>query len=155
MRGVARYPYRQTRPRVVNPDSEQALQKQVCQYLKLQYPHIIFRTDFAAGLGLTMRQAATHKSMQSGRAYPDLFIAYPSRGYHGLFIELKKDGVTIYKKDGELVASEHVREQAAVLEDLNRLGYLARFAVGFDQAMQLIDKYLDIKKTLPVDDSAF
>lgn len=52
---------------------------QVAQYLKHQYPQIIFRTDFAAGIKMTMGQAVKHKGLQSGKAYPDLFIAQPVR----------------------------------------------------------------------------
>lgn len=169
MRGAVRYPYRHTaRTRLIKPDSELILQKQVCQYMRMQYPHIIFRSDYAAGLALSMRQATIQKSMQAGRAYPDLFIAYPnvvtfadgtSRQFAGLFIELKREGTTIYKKIGEgkgqLVASEHIKEQAAVLSDLNRVGYMARFAVGFDNARRLIDGYIGIKQALPLDEAAF
>lgn len=95
---------------------------------------------------------AKAKRMQGGRAWPDLFIAQPIplAGYEqiplvqhcGLFIELKKDGVKIFKKDGTMVANEHYREQAAVLEKLRRLGYMAEFSIGFDATKDLIDNYL-------------
>lgn len=82
-----------------------------------------------------------------------MFIAEPKVGtvdrltntqrfYPGLFIELKKDGTRIYKKDGTLVADQHIREQHTLLVELERRGYMARFAVGFDQAKQIIDEYL-------------
>ena len=58
----------------------------------------------------------------------------------GLFIELK--AVEIYKKDGSLRANDHIREQADVLEALEKRGYVARFAVGFDQARSIIDAYM-------------
>lgn len=80
--------------------------------------------------------------MQAGRAWPDLQIAEPRNGYAGLFLELKRDGVRIYKRDGELVADEHIREQAALLERLRDKGYMAEFAVGFSQAKHIIDDYL-------------
>lgn len=120
--------------------SEAILQQQVCDYLRVKYPHILFRSDFAAGIKMTMGQAAKHKRLQSVRAWPDLFIARPQNEYAGLFIELK--AVNIYKKDGGLLKNEHLQEQAEVLARLNMLGYRAEFAVGLEQAKTLIDDYL-------------
>ena len=121
---------------------EALVQQMVCDYLRLQYPKVIFRSDFAAGLKLSIGQASKHKRLQSNRAYPDLFIAESSAGYHGLFIELKNEGVKTHKKDGKLVSNPHIAEQAMVLERLMRRGYLASFASGFQQAKELIDEYL-------------
>ena len=88
-----------------------------------------------------MGQAAITKRMQGGkRAWPDLFIAEPRHGYAGLFIELKN--TQIYKADGSLRKNEHVEEQAAVLKALQERGYKAVFAVGFDEARDIIDMYL-------------
>jgi hypothetical protein len=64
------------------------------------------------------------------------------RGLSGLFLELKREGTRIYKKDGTLVADQHIREQHTLLVELERRGYMACFAVGFDQAKQIIDEYL-------------
>ena len=62
--------------------------------------------------------------------------------YAGLMIELKREGVRIYKKDGTLVSDEHIREQYDMLEQLRRRGYAANFACGFDEAKALIDRYM-------------
>lgn len=59
----------------------------------------------------------------------------------GLYIELKKDGTRLKKKNGEW-ATEHIAEQAKVLEKLRKCGYCAEFAVGFDEAKKIIDEYL-------------
>ena len=40
------------------------------------------------------------------------------------------------------MADQHIREQHALLAELEKRGYMARFAVGFDQAKQIIDEYL-------------
>lgn len=121
---------------------EARVHQYVCDYLRLQYPNVIFRTDFAAGTKMTPGQAAKHKRLQSNRAYPDLFIAEPVNQSHGLYIELKDEGVKVFKKNGDLVANPHIREQAAVLEQLSDKGYEAYFASGFNEAKYLIDKYL-------------
>lgn len=74
-----------------------------------------------------------------------MFIAYPSKGYMGLFIELKKDDTAIYVKrgprKGKLVKNEQIEIEAAFLNKMNGLGYLARFAIGYDSAIKLIDGY--------------
>lgn len=119
---------------------ERSLHIQVCDYIRLRYPQVIFRTD-VADLKLTMAQAARLKRMQGGRrAYPDLFLAEPRGGYAGLFIELK--ATDIYKKDGNLKANPHVAEQAKMLSALTQRGYRAVFTVGFEQAREVIDKYM-------------
>lgn len=131
---------------------ESTLQCHVADYLRLQYPRVLFHSDFGAGIKLTPGQAAKQKRQNGGRrAWPDLFIAETIivekkdgtyKGLSGLFVELKREGTRIYKKDGTLVADQHIREQHALLVELERRGYMARFAVGFDQAKQIIDEYL-------------
>lgn len=135
---------------------EASVHYQVAQYLKLQYPDVIFRTDFSAGVKMTMGQAIKHKTLQSGRAYPDLFVAKviksdgiggklsitsPDAGYSGLFLELKRPGTRLRTKTGRW-ATEHIAEQAEILEKLRQEGYKAEFAVGFEEAKAIIDEYL-------------
>lgn len=123
--------------------TELELQAQVADYIRLQYPDVIFHSDFGSGIKLTMGQAIKQKRLNGGRrAWPDMFLAEPKGKYSGLFIELKKEGVRVYKKDGALVADEHIREQFDMLHDLRRKGYAAEFACGFDEAKKLIDDYM-------------
>jgi hypothetical protein len=124
---------------------EESIQRRIATYLRTQYPDVDFHSDYAAGLKLTENQAKIRKSLNSGRGWSDLFIAYPSRGYHGLFIELKKEKVAIYvtkgPRKGELVKSEQIEIEARFLEKMNKLGYLARFGVGYDNTIKLINWY--------------
>ena len=122
--------------------SEHDLYTMLADYLRYNYKDIIWRFDLAADLKLTIGQARKHKRLQQHRGYPDLFIAEPRGEYHGVYIELKKAGTRIYKKDGTLVADEHIREQFDVLERLRKRGYMAEFACGFDEAKEIIDRYL-------------
>lgn len=127
--------------------TELELQAQVADYLRLQYPGVLFHSDYGSGIRLTPGQAVKQKRLQGGRrAWPDMFLAFVrtigDRYYHGLFLELKRPGVKIYKKNGDLVANEHIREQAAVLDELRERGYAAEFACGFDEAKKIIDEYL-------------
>lgn len=124
--------------------SEKSIHKQVATYLKLQYPKIIFRTDFAAGCKMSIGQAVAHKALQAGPGYPDLFIACPKSGYHGMFIELKKDISEVWQKNLQIVRkNDHINMQVAMLAALNKLGYLAVFGFGFDHAKKIIDEYLN------------
>lgn len=126
--------------------NESDLQVMVADYLRLRYSEVLFHSDFGSGVKLTVGQAMKQKRQNGGRrAWPDMFIAEPmdvaGRIYNGLFIELKKGGTRLKKKNGEW-ASEHIAEQADVLERLEFRGYKALFAVGFDEAKTIIDNYL-------------
>jgi hypothetical protein len=140
---------------------ELGIQQRVATYLRKYYPHVDFHSDYAAGMMLSINQARVRRSLESGRGWADMFIAYPmthtlldgsSVTYHGLFLELKRDGVAIYvtrgPRKGQLINSEQIKIEAAVLQRLNKLGYFARFAVGFDKATKLIDYYFQRPQNL-------
>ena len=149
---------------------ESSLQMQVAEYLCRQYPDVQFHSDFGSGVKLSKIQAVT-QLRQNGyrRGWPDMVIAHKSTAtirtkngglkqafYGALFIELKKDGETLYpgpraKKrfksiDGKEYKTEHLMEQADVLYKLRNAGYAAEFAIGFDEAIKIIDEYLGGKK---------
>lgn len=121
--------------------SEATIHSLVCHFLRLQYPQALFHTDFAAGIKMTIGQAGKYKQLQSGRGWPDLFIANPIGSYKGLFIELKRDGECVYLKNGKLSSTEHIQEQAAVLRKLALFGYYATFVIGLDEAIETIKWY--------------
>lgn len=126
---------------------EEILHLKVCDYLRKNYPDVLFRTDFSSGMKMTLGQAAKHKKFQKSRAWPDLFIAYTQfDGFEmkegGLFLELKAEGTKLYKKNGEMVVNKHYQEQAEMLEKLRLNGYIAEFAVGYDEAIEQIQDYL-------------
>ncbi len=128
--------------------SEAILQQQVADYLRLQYPTAVFHSDTGSITRLTPRQGAMRKRQNGGRrAWPDMFIAEPALDTDirkiraGLFIELKKEGTRLKKKDGKW-ASDHIAEQAEMLDILEFRGYKAVFCVGFEEAKKVIDEYL-------------
>lgn len=90
-------------------DREYEIYKALSTYIKLKYPSVIFRFD-QAGNNLSVAQAGKNKSIQKGRAYPDLFIAEPTKRFFGLYLEIKKEGEGIYKKDGKTFACDHIKE---------------------------------------------
>lgn len=126
---------------------EEGIQIAICNYIKKEYPDVIFTCDLSSGMKLPIWIAAKHKSMRSSRGLPDLFISRTVKShdviiYSGLFIELKKDGNSPFLKDGSLSKDKHVQEQAAILQRLRFQGYSAEFAVGYEQAVKIIDEYL-------------
>jgi len=130
-----------------NKKPEEGVHLLACRYLKKYYPDVDFLSDYAAGLHMTINQAKKRKAMNSGRGWTDITILKPSREYHGLLIDFKKDGTSIYvtrgPRKGQLVANEQIQLQAAFMERMNELGYLARFSIGYDQFCQLVDWYLE------------
>lgn len=147
---------------------EQSVQLRVCSYLRKHYPNVYFRSDTASGMMLSENQRKLHHSQQSGKGQPDLMIFFPSRGCMGLLLELKDDGTELkMKRNGRKIrvtkiktkygfryehdykirlkgdwASLHIEMQAKVHKDMRDLGYCARFGIGYDHAVQIIDWYM-------------
>lgn len=129
--------------------TESELQIQVADYIRLRYPDAMFHSDFGSGVKLNARQGAIQKRQNGGqKGWPDIFIAEPKLNgpiiqvKAGLFIELKREGTRLKKKNGEWI-NNHVARQAEVLERLRFRGYVADFAVGFEESKKIIDKYLE------------
>lgn len=125
--------------------TEEEVHLQLCKYLSMQYPDIEFNSDLS-GINQSKTQRGKSKRLRSGRAFPDLVIYEPRGVYHGLFIELKRPGTRIYKKDGNIVANKHIREQADKIYKLRKKGYCAAFCIGFAEAKDFITRYLKLEK---------
>lgn len=129
--------------------SEAILHRQVAGYVRAKYPGVVFRSD-QAGVNKSRFARMEQMHLQSSRGYPDFFIAKmvynhdENKHFGGLFLELKKAGTAIYKRDGSIRASKnnHLQEQADVLELLRQEGYIGEFAVGYEQATAIIDWYM-------------
>jgi len=125
---------------------ELSVHSKVARELKKDYPDIMFRTDFAAGMKLSPAMATRHSNLQSCSGFPDLFIIEPKNGFYGLFIELKKEVLSqkdsIYKLDGSFKKSDHVENQKLVHKILRSKGFMVTFASGAENAMQIVKEYL-------------
>ena len=119
---------------------EENLHLAVCNYIRMQYPNVLFNSDMS-GVKLTMGQAIKAKRLRSCKGFPDLVIYEPRGNYHALFLELKREGEKILNKKGDL-KTDHLKEQDEVISKLCVKGYLACFAIGFDEAKRIIDMYL-------------
>ena len=113
----------------------------ICKYMKLQYPNVLFSSE-SSGLRVTISQAKRLKAMRSCSGLPDIMIFEPRKSYYGLFLEVKKEGSVVFKKDGSIRSDKHLKEQEEILFQLQQKGYFAQFVIGFDEAKSIIDYYL-------------
>ena len=111
----------------------------VVQWWRQQYPKfagLLFASANGLYLGGTPRQRAVRWSLfekSGGRAgVADLFLALSSRGFHGLWIEMKA------VKGGRLS-----QDQAEFIADMTAQGYMAICCKGADEAIGAIKSYLD------------
>lgn len=123
--------------------TEDAVHKQVCSYIRLQYPNVMFNVDMS-GIKLPIGLAKKVKNLRSERGYPDVSIYESKGGHHGLFLELKKPGAKIYRNDGRLLSNPHIHEQWEVIRKLRQRKYYADFAIGFHDAKEKIDWYMNL-----------
>jgi hypothetical protein len=121
--------------------TEAKLQAQVCKWIRMQYPHLIFTSE-ASGQRMTIGQARKAKLLRSGNKLPDLIILQPRGNWHGMALELKV--VSPFKKDGTLKKDEHLEGQEAMLLRLFNLGYYANFSTGFDETINHINHYMNL-----------
>lgn len=123
--------------------SEKHIHAGIAKYIRMKYPKVIFRTDFAAGIKMSIGQAVRNKELQSSSGFPDLFIAEMNNTHCGLFLEIKNGRDKVFKKDGTLLKNEHIERQAEMLHRLRSKGYMAEFVCSFNEAVEIIDNYLN------------
>ena len=131
--------------------NEENLHLRICDYLRKNYPDVLFRTDFSSGMKMSPGQAVKHKKFQKSRAWPDLFIAESNTLASGLFLEIKAENVIVFKKNGEIRQNKHLIEQDKMLKELSKKGYRARFVIGYKQAIFEIQQYLGEPKPKKVE----
>lgn len=110
---------------------EHNVQVALVAWFRLQYPQLA-RHLFAIPNGGARHQATAGKLKAEGvlPGVPDLFLIKSSKGYPGLFLELKADKGRV---------SEY---QADFLERAAAEGYCTKVAYGLDEAMAAIREYL-------------
>jgi hypothetical protein len=114
----------------------------IVDYLKLQYPQVLYNIDLRGIYIPFISLAKKVKRVSSENGFPDLFIYEPVPPYCGLAIEIKTEISSYKKKDGKLRQTEHLKRQQEILEILQSKGYFATFAGGFDEIKFIIDSYL-------------
>jgi hypothetical protein len=127
-------------------NAENDIYRLIAQHLRQFYRSTPFHFDLS-GINNTSRYSrGLYKGLNGDAGYPDLFVAaksHPDFGdYMGLYIEVKVDGTHIRKRDGSLVADDHIRDQAEWIKRLNTAGYYAAFGIGYSSCKDLIDEYM-------------
>lgn len=125
---------------------EDHLQRQVIDYLNYQYNVKPIPCNTEGNKSNFERFKFNY--MGGYKGILDLFIPIAKGGFNGLFIELKADGVKIYKKDGSSFAGkkgEHIEFQQQEINRHLSNGYLAGFCVGFEECKIVIDNYFSLK----------
>lgn len=85
----------------------------------------------------SLRQGALMKRKGLRKGASDLFIAYPTSLYSGLWIEMK----AIDPRTGKY--RKPTKEQLEFLEDMRQLGYDGHVANGADHAIMITSIYLN------------
>jgi hypothetical protein len=120
---------------------EYQLQRAFARWLEIQHPYILFFSDAAAHVAKTaVQQIRANQLSKSGEKQPDMFIAHPANGFHGLFIEFKSE--TPFKVDGvTLKKNLHNEAQAKTLQRLMDAGYATSFAWSLEMAIEIFTRY--------------
>ncbi len=122
---------------------EASLQKAVSYYLRLKHPNIVFTSE-SSGIRVGIGAAMAMAKQRSKHKLPDLIILEPVGANCGLMLELKTEENSPHLKNGQLSTDKHVQAQAATLALLTEKGYVAKFAVGYKNAIEIIEKYLSL-----------
>lgn len=69
----------------------------------------------------------------------DLFIFYPTKSFHGFFLEMKRNRIytNFEKKNKTWIAQQEFLESAV------SVGYAGEFCFGWEQAVRFIEEYLE------------
>ena len=116
--------------------SESTEQQLVVSWFRLQYPkYRLISIPNGQMVGGRNKYALVNKYKKEGMfpGVADLFLCAPRNGYSGLWLEMKAKGKT---------ASSLSPDQRLWLSDMEKQGYKAEWAAGFEQAKKIIEDYL-------------
>ncbi len=116
--------------------SESAEQQRLVLKIRWLLPNLQF---FAIPNGGKRNPREARKLVLEGveAGCPDLFVAKPSKGFHGLFIELKRA-----KKSLSKTSIKQIEKHKA----LRKAGYAVHVCYGATEAYSVIQEYLCMKK---------
>ena len=108
---------------------EQKLLIQWAQYVPIVKDYLI---HYPLGGKRHLLEAISLKKQGAKKGVSDLFLAYPTAHYAGLWIELKRND-----KKARLT-----KEQIDWLNNVRKVGYAGEVAYGFEEAKEKIMRYL-------------
>ena len=124
--------------KIYKAGSELTCQKNLVTWFRLQYPkyknHLI-RIGNEGKKSVITGKVDKQTGLIPGAS--DLFLAMPSNGYGGLWLELKREGAKITPSN-----KAHHDRQIAFLEMMQSVGYQGYMVWGFEEAKEAIQSYL-------------
>lgn len=117
---------------------EAIVQIALVRWIRLQHPEVskhIIKIDNEGQRSFVGHDLATKQGLHIGAS--DLFIAWPCNGFHGAFIEIKKEGWKLVTSN-----QEHHERQMLFLEKMMKAGYFGALCVGIDECIAAITLYL-------------
>ena len=105
--------------------------------MEYRYPELWLLNGSLNGVRLNIGQAVKAKRCGEKRGYPDISLPVARKGYHALFIELKK-------KKGGVVSPK----QKEWILRLSQAGYRAVVCRGFGAAKAEILNYLQLEEVI-------
>lgn len=117
---------------------EDRTQMAILDYCKLAYPKLyasVIKIHNEGQRSRSTNRILPRLGLRAGAS--DLFFAYPTKIYPGLWMEIKKDGwkFTAAQKD-------HVERQLNFISQMKENGYLARMVIGVDEGIALLNEYM-------------
>ena len=110
-------------------DNEQEIVIEYCKLKGIEVVHIANEGKRSIAYGARTKRLGLRKG------FPDLFFPYAQRGFHGLFIEMKRD-----------IKSKATIDQRWWIEYLTKQGYRAVVCYGSNEAMKEIELYFSEKE---------
>lgn len=121
---------------------EHQIQAQFVKWFHLTYPQLEpFFWAIPNGGFRFKKTARDMKEEGEKKGVPDLQLAYPSKGYHGLFIEMKRSEVG--KRGGLINKGDPSEAQIRRMEALEGVGYHCVVCYSFDEACEVVKDYLN------------
>jgi hypothetical protein len=124
---------------------ENDIHKFIVEYALLRRPNTVIQSNYLVGALINKRTAAMSKALGYQKGTPDLFFAFATEDYHGLYIEVKTKAARLFTKKN-VPYNEHVAQQVHQLRNLNNEGYLAVFARGEKEGVEIFDYYHSLYK---------
>ncbi|MDX2368810.1 MAG: hypothetical protein QNK36_10460 [Colwellia sp.] len=120
---------------------ETQTQTAIVKWFKLQYPGLKKHIIMIGNGGKKTAQA--HKlaeRMGEVKGASDLFIAFPSGGYCGLWVEVKPEKFKVVPSN-----LKHVTRQLDFLEDMREVGFAGEMIIGSIAGIEIIKSYMDLE----------
>lgn len=118
---------------------EAKVQIALLEWLKLFHPeareHVI-KLDNEGRRSLVGLQLSIAQGLHSGAS--DIFLAWPTTRYAGLWLEIKKEKWKMVPSN-----QEHTERQLLFLNKMIKRGYHGAMGVGIDSCIDIVKSYLD------------